>query len=430
MDGNYKKTKLGRIPIEWESIELKEIADATDRYSFSGGPFGSDLKTEHYTEVGVRVIQLQNIGDGEFLNDSKVYTSEEKADELRKCNIYPGDIILAKMAEPVARACKIPSIEERYLMCSDGIRLSVDQNKYDPDYVAYAINSDYFRNIAIARSTGSTRQRIGLGALKTIEVLLPPFLEQKKIAKILSTVDEHINEVDGMIEDLKELKKGLMQKLLTEGIGHTEFKDSEVGRIPVEWEVKKLKDLTDVRDGTHDSPKQLDNGIPFVTSKNLKSYGLDFTEISYITENDHREVSQRSHVENGDILFGMIGTIGNPVIVNLDFEISIKNVALIKFAKSSYDNKLLKYLLDSETILRQFQKKSNGGVQKFVALGMIRDLDIPVPSEGEQNEISNVLSSVDERIELYRTELYSLIELKKGLMQQLLTGKTRVKIDN
>jgi type I restriction enzyme S subunit len=229
-----------------------------------------------------------------------------------------------------------------------------------------------------------------------------------------------------MIEDLKELKKGLMQKLLTEGIGHIAFKDSEVGRIPVEWELRKLNDITDVRDGTHDSPKQLDSGVPFVTSKNLKSYGLDFTEISYISEMDHQEISRRSHVEKGDILFGMIGTIGNPVIVDIDFEISIKNVALIKFAKSDYDDRLLKYLLDSELVLQQFRRKSNGGVQKFIALGMIRDLDIPVPSKSEQIEIARILSSVDERIDLYMTEYNDLLELKKGLMQQLLTGKVRV----
>jgi type I restriction enzyme S subunit len=424
--GEYKDTHLGKIPIDWNVTELQYVTNDKDRYSFAGGPFGSDLKSEHYTEDGIRVIQLQNIGDGEFLNSSKVYTSLEKADELVKCNIYPGDIILAKMAEPVARACKIPDIEDRFLMCSDGIRVSVDSNKFDADYITYSINADYFRNVAISRSTGSTRLRIGLGALKTIELLIPPLPEQKKIAKILSTVDGHIDEVDGMIEDLKELKKGLMQKLLTEGIGHIAFKDSEVGRIPVEWELRKLNDITDVRDGTHDSPKQLDSGVPFVTSKNLKSYGLDFTEISYISEMDHQEISRRSHVEKGDILFGMIGTIGNPVIVDIDFEISIKNVALIKFAKSDYDDRLLKYLLDSELVLQQFRRKSNGGVQKFIALGMIRDLDIPVPSKSEQIEIARILSSVDERIDLYMTEYNNLLELKKGLMQQLLTGKVRV----
>ena len=211
----YKMTELGEIPTEWEIKRLDDIRDKNDKYSFVGGPFGSDLKSEHYTDKGIRVIQLQNICEGYFNNDYKIYTSIEKADQLIKCNIYPDELIIAKMAEPVARACKIPNNEKRYLMCSDGIRLVVDKQFNNTDYIMYSINSEYFRKNAILNSTGSTRMRIGLNELKSLPIILPKLEEQKKISQILSSLDNEINEYENKKQKLEELKKGLMQQLLT-----------------------------------------------------------------------------------------------------------------------------------------------------------------------------------------------------------------------
>ena len=211
----FKDSELGRIPESWEVIPFIELADKNIKHSFTGGPFGSDLKSEHYTDIGVRVIQLQNIGDGYFINNDFVYVSEEKAELLKSCQIYPNDIILAKMAEPVARACLIPDFESKYVMCSDGIRLKVDNSKFNTEFIFYSINYDNFRKIAVARSNGTTRLRIGLSALKSIPILIPPLEEQKQIAEILSTVDKKLENLKEKKQSFEELKKGLMQKLLT-----------------------------------------------------------------------------------------------------------------------------------------------------------------------------------------------------------------------
>ncbi len=211
----FKDSELGRIPESWEVIPFIELADKNIKHSFTGGPFGSDLKSEHYTDIGVRVIQLQNIGDGYFINNDFVYVSEEKAESLKSCQIYPNDIILAKMAEPVARACLIPDIESKYIMCSDGIRLKVDNSKFNTEFIFYSINYDNFRKIAVAKSNGTTRLRIGLSALKSIPILIPPLEEQKQIAEILSTVDKKLENLKEKKQSFEELKKGLMQKLLT-----------------------------------------------------------------------------------------------------------------------------------------------------------------------------------------------------------------------
>ncbi len=186
-----------------------------NRYSFTGGPFGSDLKSVDYANSGVRIIQLQNIGDGSFLDNYKIYTSNKKANELESCNIFPGDIIMSKMGDPVARATIIPNIEYRYLMASDGIRLEVDQNKFDVKFICELINHHDFRRAAIRSSTGSTRRRIGLTELRKLQLKAPCLAEQKKIGQLLQQSDLEIVNLQRQHEFLQQQKKALMQQLLT-----------------------------------------------------------------------------------------------------------------------------------------------------------------------------------------------------------------------
>lgn len=211
----FKDSPVGKIPKKWNIIDFVNIADSSEEYSFVGGPFGSDLTSKEYTVEGVRIIQLQNIGDGEFLNDHKIFTSGEKADALYKCNIFPGDIIIAKMADPVARACIIPNDDKRYLMASDGIRVKVNESKYDKRFVLHAINSPYFRKQAIINSTGTTRLRIGLNALRRLKMAIPPFDEQSKISKIIDSLEDKLNNEKEYLVKLQNNKQGLMQQLLT-----------------------------------------------------------------------------------------------------------------------------------------------------------------------------------------------------------------------
>jgi len=209
------KTRLPGFDKKWVIKPLGNIADKSIKWSFTGGPFGSNLKSCDYTEQGVQIIQLQNIGDGEFINNSQVFTSEIKADELLSCNIYPGDIILSKMGDPVARACIIPDINPRYLMCSDGIRLCVNKRESDSYFIYSYINSPYFRLLAENASTGSTRKRIGLDSLKKIELSIPPLPEQQAIASILSDMDSEITALEKRRAKTQAIKQGMMQELLT-----------------------------------------------------------------------------------------------------------------------------------------------------------------------------------------------------------------------
>ena len=210
------QTRLPGFHGEWVSVRLGDVADPTRSWSFTGGPFGSNLKSSDYTESGVRIIQLQNIGDGEFKTDYEIYTSVQKADELLSCNIYPGEIILSKMGDPVARACIIPSLHDRYLMCSDGIRLAVDPTRFAAHFVFAQINAPDFRGRAANAGTGSTRKRIGLTELRNLELQCPPTkAEQTAIAAVLSEMDGELAKLEQRREKTRALKQALMQELLT-----------------------------------------------------------------------------------------------------------------------------------------------------------------------------------------------------------------------
>lgn len=198
-------------------------------------------------------------------------------------------------------------------------------------------------------------------------------------------------------------------------------------KIPEGWSVKKLGDICDVRDGTHTSPKFFDRGFPLITSKNLINGKIDFKNIQYISKKDHIEICKRSNVDDGDILLAMIGTIGNPVLVKKDREFSIKNVALFKVGKNNnhLNNVYLYNYLSYSTY--ELNKKSAGGTQKFVGLSEFRKFQLPIPPLPEQEKIAGILSCWGDGIE----KLSALIEKKKiqkkALMQQLLTGKHRLK---
>ncbi|WP_252246919.1 restriction endonuclease subunit S [Clostridium sp. ZBS4] len=243
---------------------------------------------------------------------------------------------------------------------------------------------------------------------------IPCYEEQQKIANFFSLIDKKIEKQQEKVEALKDYKKGMMQKIFSQEI---RFKGDNGEEYP-EWEEKKLGEVSDVRDGTHDSPKYVDDGFPFITSKNLLKNGkIDFTDVMYITEEDYITINKRSKVDKGDILFGMIGTIGNPVIVEND-GFAIKNVALIK-ENDKLKNNYLIHLLNSSIIYRQFHVLNSGGTQKFIALGLIRDLDICITSLEEQQKIANFLSTLDKKQEKEQEKLDSLNQWKKGLLQQM-----------
>ena len=188
---------------------------------------------------------------------------------------------------------------------------------------------------------------------------------------------------------------------------------------PYNWNKEPLGKVCDVRDGTHDSPKYYDTGYPLVTSKNLSSGDIDFTDCSLICKNDFDKINERSKVDFGDILMPMIGTVGNPVIVKIKNDFAIKNVALIKFYNDTrVTNVYVKALLKSDYFDSEVLGKVRGGTQKFISLGDIRKLEILVPPIDLQNQFAEFVEQTDKLKFEVKEALNKLETLKKSLMQQ------------
>ena len=175
------------------------------------------------------------------------------------------------------------------------------------------------------------------------------------------------------------------------------------------WEQRKLGDVKDVRDGTHDSPKYITTGYPLVTSKNLTENGLDYSDISYISEDDFLAINKRSKVEIGDIIFGMIGTIGNPVMVTSE-GFAIKNVALLK-NNGIINNSFLIHLLKSPIFTKYIKLENAGGTQKFLGLSQIRNFECLIPNEGEQVILGEFFIALDNLITLHQRRSSRIIGL-------------------
>ena len=223
-----------------------------------------------------------------------------------------------------------------------------------------------------------------------------------------------------LLEKIKTEKEQLIKdKVIKKEKPLPEISDEEkLFELPKGWEWCRFSQVLDVRDGTHDTPKYVEKGIPLITSKNINRNQIDFENVKYISLEDHKEISKRSKVDDGDILFAMIGSIGNPVIVNKKIDFSIKNVALFKYYKNNcVNNKFLYYyLLFSQDNIK---KNAKGAVQTFVSLKMLREYLLPLPPLEEQRRI---VAKVDELFEL----IDELENNKQDLLENIANTRNKV----
>lgn len=244
--------------------------------------------------------------------------------------------------------------------------------------------------------------------LLKIKMNLPNIKEQQHIVEKLIKLESILKYRRQELSTLDNLIKARFVELFGDMILN-----------PNGWEKVLLGEACDVRDGTHDSPKYFPKGYPLVTSKNVTGGKIDFTDCSLICEEDYNKINQRSKVDLGDILMPMIGTVGNPVIVDIDAEFAIKNVALIKFRdNSTVINVFVKALLESDYFDRSVISKVRGGTQKFISLGDIRKLEICLPPMDVQEQFSDFVKQVNKSKVAVQKALDETQLLFDSLMQE------------
>ena len=235
---------------------------------------------------------------------------------------------------------------------------------------------------------------------------------------------------DLLAEIRAEKEKLIKEKKIKKTKPLPEISDDEKPfEIPESWEWVRLSDVIDVRDGTHNTPPYYKTGVPLVTSKNLSNGQLDFSDVKYISEDNAMEINKRSKVEKGDILFAMIGSIGNPVLVTEDRAFCIKNVALFKNFSTKINMKYIFWLL--VFLQNEMKTIASGGVQSFISLKVFRNYIIPLPPIAEQHRIVARIEELQPDIDAYdkaHTELRTIEQrfpddMKKSLLQYAIEGK-------
>lgn len=194
----------------FEYIKIENLVEV--KSDIVDGPFGSNLKTIDYVDSGVRVIQINNIGESQFRNGNKRYITEEKFNSLIKHSVIPGDIVVAKMGEPIGRACIVPNWLEKAVIVADCMKIHPDLNVINAKYLEFLLNTEEVKVQFKKYSQGSTRVRLNLTMLRQIEVLYPPIELQNQFADFVKQVDKLKFEMEQSLKELEDNFNSLMQK--------------------------------------------------------------------------------------------------------------------------------------------------------------------------------------------------------------------------
>ncbi|HCY4901632.1 TPA: restriction endonuclease subunit S, partial [Staphylococcus aureus] len=384
---------------EWEEKKLRELRNPNDKYSYTGGPFGSDLKKSDYTTEGIQIIQLQNIGDGYFYNRNRVFTSYEKAESLKSCNIFPGDIVIAKMADPIARAAIVPNNNGKYLMASDGIRLSVDTLNFNTKFILECINRKSFRKKVEDNSSGSTRMRIGLSTLGNLTIKTTTLNEQQRIAEFLSKLDRQIELEEQKLELLQQQKKGYMQKIFSQEL---RFKDENGNDYP-DWEERMIKDVYEITRGLVLSKKLISkkpndvNKYPVYSSQTTNN-GLMGYYSNYLYKDSITWTTDGANAGSVSYRSG---------------KFYCTNVCGVLINEKGNSNLCMSEMLNS-IAFKHVSKVGNPKLMNNV-MAMVK---LNFPCIEEQLKIARLIEAVEKNIINQERKLDLLKQVKKGLLQK------------
>ena len=403
------------IPDGWAEHRQGDIADFSN---------GKAYKLTEWEKTGTPVIRLQNLtGSGK-----NFYYSNLQLPERQYCE--SGDLLYMWSATFGPHIWKGPKAIYHYHIW----KITCNEKDLTKSYLYHLLG--YKTAEWLNKSNGMGILHITKGGMEELKLLLPPLPEQQKIAAILTSVDEVIEKTQAQIDKLKDLKTGMMQELLTRGVGvdgkpHTEFKDSPVGRIPKGWDVATLDTLASVVDSMHQTPSFTENGEPMVRVTEIRqSEILNIDGAMTVDEQTFMAFSKNYQPQIGDTLIARVGAYfgATAYISKKDIFCLGQNTASIRPTKI-HDEFLFIYL-NSEPIRSQMNDAVAVGAQPSLSLKAIKDLKIAIPSTSEQQVIAKAIGSVRYKLLSLQLKLEQQKNIKKALMQDLLTGKVRVKLDS
>ena len=414
------------IPDSWEWVRLGEIGSI-----ISGGTPKKSEKS-YWDKANIPWITPASMAATQneivYKNDDLKFINKNGLEHSSAHLISANSIVVSSRA-PIGYVNIVPFDYTTNQGCKSIAPYTYIENKYIYFVIKFTTPDMY------KRASGTTFKEISGTRFGETVIPLPPLEEQSRIAAKIAQLFALLRKVESsnqqyaklqtllkskvldlamrgklvkqdpndepacvLLEKIKAEKAELVkEKKIKKSKPLPEITDEEKPfDIPDSWEWVRFDDLLDVRDGTHDTPKYVANGVPLITSKNINSGKLDFTNINFISENDFQAINARSKVDKGDIIFAMIGTIGNPVLVDTDRKFGIKNVALLKHFTSELN---MYFVLDYLLVLQvMWNSTASGGVQKFVSLRKIRKSIIPLPPLAEQNQIVRKIDKISKML--------------------------------
>ena len=360
---------------------------------------------------GYPITRIETISNDKFNRDKVGYAGIFELGKYASYVLEDGDLLMSHINSPqyLGRTVLYKKKDSEIIIHGMNLlRLKANVEIINPAFARYLFYSVPFRRqIAKITKKSVNQASFSINDLKKISIVIPSLSVQEKIVKKLNSAISVKNYYERQIELLDELVKARFVEMF-----------GNPANNPYNFSKMKLGKICDVRDGTHDSPKYQTVGYPLITSKNLTSGEIDFSNCNYIKEEDYKKINLRSEVTRGDIIMPMIGTIGNPIIVNTDIRFAIKNVALIKFNKNTLQNIYVKYFLGSDYFDFSVLRNIRGGTQKFIALKDLRDLDILVPPLELQNQFASFVQEIDKSRSRIQKSLEASQELFDSLMQE------------
>ena len=415
---------------EWESVELSSVADVID-------PHPSHRAPEEY-QLGIPFAGIGDLDENGNLKNNGV--RKVKADifeeHIKRYKITSNTIGFGRVAS-IGKIIDFKGFSNKVTI-SPTIAV-VEPKNIEKKFLVNTLKSKATKQQIDLLLTGSTRSSLGIALLRELILPLPPFPEQQKIAKILTSVDEVIEKTQAQIDKLKDLKTGMMQELLTNGIGHTEFKDSPVSRIPAQWEVVTFSSVL----------KKIDSGwSPSCTEIPPSTGKWGVLKVSAVTRGEFLEIKSkklpatlepRHHIQvrKGDILLtranGVADLVGKCVMVREEpkRKLMMSDKILRLNPNEDIDAEFLLHSFNSQQTRKQIELSWGGSSgQKNISQADIKLYKLALPPIEEQKKISQSISQVEHALKAKDKKLCSLLGVKKALMQDLLTGKVRVKVDS
>ena len=417
-------------------LDLVKIGDICDVGS-SKRIYASD-----YTESGIpfyrskEVIELAT--NQEIINE--LFISKDKFNQLDEKFGSPknGDILLASIGANMGITYYVNTNYKFYFKDGNVTWFKNFKNNVNSKYIYYWIKSPLTQQKFINIAIGSAQKALTIDSLKKLDIYLPPLEEQEKIANILSSLDDKIELNNEMNKTLEEMAQSIFKRWFVDfefpnedgepyKSSGGEMVDSELGMIPKGWEVKKISELIEVKDGTHASPKVSKEGFPLVTSKHIKGDRIAIEDAKIISEKDYLEVNKRSKVDTGDILISMIGTVGLTYFVQEEeINFAIKNIGLFKTSQNKTLSEYFYLYLKSDNMKNYIEARLAGTTQKYISLGELRNIPVVLPNDSIIDKFKKVVGVLLDKRRLNIINNEELMITRDTLLPKLMNGEIMI----